>query len=513
MIDGGRARRLGTALALLGAGALFIASGMEGEPSARVVGGDAPVNAGARDPGDISANNSPTLARSPRDPDRLAVVNRVDSPRYSCGMNVSDDGGIRWRKVQVPIPRGEERKCFAPDATFSADGTLHVSYVTLKGRGNVPNAVWLVRSSDGGRTLSAPRRVGGRLAFQVRLAADPERARRLYLTWLQAEDVGLFRFAAPGNPIVVSRTDDGGETWGRPVRASDPSRARVVAPAPAVGPGGELYVLYLDLGDDRLDYEGAHEGFGGPPYDGRFALVLGRSRDAGATWEESVVDERVVPTTRFISFLPPFPSIAVDHESGRIYAAFQDGRLGDADVYVWSLARGAGAWSRARRVNDTRPRDRTSQYLPKIGVGDDGRLDVVYYDRRRDRGDRSTEVSLQTSFDAGDTFSERAVLTNRTFDARIGAGGERGLPDLGSRLGLVSTGSDALTVWTDTRAGTEASNKQDIAFARAQLSRPRRTARLALRYGGAALAAAGLVVLLVGPLRRYVRRAPTDCES
>lgn len=504
------AGRTGLAVALAGLGALFVSTGVEDEPAARAAGGDAPVNAGARDPGDISANNSPTLVRDPTDGNRLVVVNRVDSPRYGCAMNVSADGGARWTRVEIPIPRGEEPKCFAPDAAFAADGTLLVSYVTLKGTGNVPNALWLVRSGDGGRTLSAPRRVAGRLAFQARLATDPERPGRAYLAWLAAEEVGLYRFAAPGNPIVVSRTDDGGRTWSRPVAASDPSRSRVVAPAAAVGPGGELYVLYLDLRDDRLDYEGAHEGLGGPPYDGRFALVLGRSRDGGATWEESVVDGGIVPTTRFIAFLPPLPSLAVDRGSGRIYAAYQDGRLGDADVHLWSLAPGAPAWTPARRVNDNPTRDGTSQYLPKVAVADGGRVDVVYYDRREDRDDVRTEVSLQTSFDAGATFSDRALLSSRPFDSRVGAGGERGMPDLGSRLGLVSGDGHALAAWTDTRAGTEASNKQDIAFARAELSRRGRGPRLALRYGGLAVALAGAAVALAALRHRYVSRASTE---
>lgn len=503
---------LGAALLLVGVGAILLSTAFSGRPSARLAGGDTPVNEGARDPGNIDANNSPTLVRSPARPGELVAVNRIDTPRYGCGLNVSTDEGAHWTAVAIPIPRGEERKCFAPDAAFSADGTLYVSYVTLRGSGNVPHAVWLVSSRDGGRTLGPPRRLLGPLAFQVRLASDPARPRRLYLTWLQAADVGLLRFAAPGNPIRAMRSDDGGATWSTPVRVSDPARARVEAPAPAVGPAGELYVLYLDVGDDRLDYEGAHEGFGGPPYAGRFALVLGRSRDGGATWSESVVERRVVPTVRFIAFLPPFPSIAVDRSSGRIYAAYQDGRLGRSDAYVWSLARGAGAWTRPVRVNDTGTRDGTSQYLPKIAVAPNGRLDVLYYDRRADPGDRRTDVSLQSSTDGGATFTRRVRVTDRGFDARIGAGSERGLPDLGSRLGLVATTSRALAAWTDTRAGSEVSNKQDIAFAAVAISDPGRLAqpaRDALRYGGGAVALAGLALLLVSLRRRYVSGTST----
>lgn len=203
----------------------------------------------------------------------------------------------------------------------------------------------------GGTTLSAPKRVAGPLAFQVRLTTDATRPRRVYLTWVRASEVGLIRFAGPDNPIEVTRSDDGGRTWRSPVRVSALGRERV--------------------------------------------LVLGRSADGGATWRESLVDDRVVPTRRFIAFLPPFPSLAVDHRDGRIFVAFEDGRLSPSDVHLWSLARGQRRWSGPTRVNDTAERDGTSQYLPKIAVARDGRMDVAYYDRRRDAGNHLNEVSLQ----------------------------------------------------------------------------------------------------------------------
>lgn len=505
-----RTRNLALALvlALVGAVAVVVSTGSGDHPGVRDVGANVPATAGARDPGNINANNSPSLARNPRRPGELAVVNRIDTPRYSCSLDVSQDGGGTWSAVRVPIPAGEAPECYAPDVTFASDGTLYMSYLTLSGAGNVPHAAWLVHSSDGGRSLSPPRRALGPLAFQVRLASDPARPRRLYLTWLQSSGTGLYRFTNPGNPIEVKRSDDGGIHWGPPARVSSPARQRVVAPVPAVGARGELYVLYLDLGDDRLDYEAGHGGFGGPAYSGRFSLVLGRSKDAGASWGESVVDRAIVPTERFIVFLPPLPSLAVDRRSGRIYAAFQDGRLGSPDAYVWSLAPGASAWSPAIRVNDTPARDGTAQYLPALAVAPDGRVDVAYYDRRADPGNRLSAVSLQSSFDAGRTFSAHVTLSDRAFDSRIGAGSERGLPDLGNRLGIASTDSRALAAWTDTRAGTVASNKQDIAFVDVSFSSPAGLAdlpRYLLRYGGVALVllAVGLLTAEIGRGRRF----------
>lgn len=507
-MSGGRPTRLrlidAAVLALIGAGALAASMMFHGSPTLAPAGTAEPVNAGARNPGDISANNSPTLAQNPTRPENLAVVNRVDTPRYTCGLRVSQDRGARWSRVAVPIPRGEEPKCFAPDLAFATDGTLYLSYVTLRGTSNEPHAVWMSTSTDGGRTLAAPRKVAGPLAFQVRVATDPQRPERVYVTWLQPDMVGLYLFSGSDNRIVVARSDDAGRSFGKPVRASARSRQRVLAPSAVVGPDGALYVLYLDVRGDRLDYEGGHGSAGGAPYPGHFALVLGRSTDAGATWQESLVDDRVVPTRRFISFLPPSPSLAIDRSSGRVYVAFEDGRHAPSDVYVWSLAKGAGTWTGPTRVNDTPSGDKGWQYLPKIAVAPDGRLDVAYYDRREDPSNVRNHVSLQSSSDEGATFTSHTRLTDRSFDSRIGAGSELDLPDLGSRLGLVSESSAALAAWTDTRAGTVSSNKQDIAFAEATVARSgglSQSARSGLRYGAIALLVAAIALLLAPRMR------------
>ena len=505
MLRGKTGLLLGAVLLLVGVAGVVASTYFGERARGSVSGGDGAVSAGARDMGVIDANNSPTLARNPTRRANLAVTNRIDTPRFSCALNVSFDGGGRWSETRIAIPKGEEPKCFAPDVAFGSDGTLYMSFVTLRGNGNVPHAVWTVSSKDGGRTLSKPRKALGPLSFQVRLTADPDRPGRLYLSWLQASDVALFRFTQTGNPIRLARSDDGGATWERSVRVSSGSRARVVAPSAAVGADGELYVLYLDLGDDRLDYEGGHKGLGGPPYQGRFELVLARSRDGGASWEESPVQGGLVPIERFLAFLPAFPSLAVDRRSGRVYAGFHDQRSGAPDVLVWSLPRRGSDWQGPTRVNDNPASDDTTQYLPKLAVAPNGRLDVVYYDRRADRKDVMNEVSLQSSYDKGKTFTKRVRLSERPFDSRVGFGSERKLPDIGNRLGLLSEDSEARAVWTDTRAGTEVSNKQDIYAAtvsfRARLSKP---LRYALRYGGGALALVGLALL--ASTARHARR-------
>ena len=492
---------------LLVAGAALLVAASGRDATMVVVGGNLPVNRGAVDLRDISTHNSPHLTQNPTDGANVVVVNRIDLPRYSCALQVSTDGGVSFSQTALPVPAGEEPKCYAPDAAFGADGTLYVSFVTLQGAGNVPNAAWLVRSSDKGRTVTDPARLLGPLSFQLRLLADPSVPGRLYRTWLQAEDVALYAFPSPGNPILFARSDDGGSTWKGPTTVNATQRQRVVAPQLAAGPAGELYVLYLDLGDDRLDYAGGHEGRGGPPYDGSWRLVLARSLDRGATWSEAEVSAPVVPTERFVVFIPPNPALAVDPASGRVHVGFHDGGTGDADVLVWTSEDSGRRFGPPVRVNDTPTGDGRAQYLPKLAVAPNGRLDVVYYDRRGDPENRANQVSLQSSFDGGRTFGASLHLADQPFDSQIGFGAERAMPDLGARIGLLSADDKALAVWTDTRSGTRASPKQDLVRAFVDVTPADRVSgpvRWILRTAAVVLAIGGLCTL-AGVRRRFPR--------
>lgn len=502
---------VGLALIAMGAGAGLVSSAVQ-ETGARLIAPNAPVNAGAADPRDITAHNSPSIARSPLREGTLAVANRIDTPRFSCALHLSSDAGFTWQQVAIPFPEGEEAppRCFAPDVAFGADGTLHVAFVTLAGPGNVPHGAWHTSARPGSDVLSAPTKAGGPLTFQVRLAADTSRPGRLYLSWLQASNTATLAFPEAGNPIVLARSDDGGLTWTSPLRVSPPARARVVAPSVVAGPRDDVYLSYLDLGGDVLDYHGAHGAKGGPPFPGPWELVLARSQDGGQRWVDTVVAPRLTPTERIIVFFPPSPSLAVDPRGERMYIAFHDGSGGDADVLVWASANGGKTFGEPRRVNDNRLGDGTAQYLPRLAVAPNGRVDVVYYDRRADKENVRNEVSLQWSEDGGQSFSPRLRMSDRAFDSRIGLGSERGLPDLGSRLGVVSSRRRAVAAWADTRAGTEASNKQDLVRAVVAFTHGSRLWTW-LRYLGVGVAATGGVVLalaVVSRRRRGTARSP-----
>jgi hypothetical protein len=148
-------------------------------------------------------------------------------------------------------------------------------------------------------------------------------------------------------------------------------------------------------------------------------------------------------------------------------------------------------------VVDVPSDDGRSQYLPAASVAPSGRVDVLYYDRRQDPADVMNGVSFQSSYDGGHSFTTHLSLASHSFDSRIGYGSGRGMADLGSRLGIVSTNDGALAVWADARAGTTTTNRQDLA--RAVIAVPGMpAARQPLRAGGLTIALLGLVAMAWG---------------
>ena len=442
-------------------------------------------------PGIIDANNSPTLVRNPLRPASLAVAQRVDRPRFSGAVEWSGDSGTTWQRTALPLPAGLDRP-YAPDIAFGSDGTLYVLYVNLTGTGNVPDNLWIARSTDGGATLQQPVRVAGRLAFQARLAVVPGDG-AVVITWLQASDVGLLRLSGPPSPVVAVRSTDGGRTFSQPVQVSDPDRARVGAATPIVDDRGGVAVLYEDFKADRRDFENLD----GPAWDGAFALVVARSPDEGRSFgpgEE--VDSNVRTTRRFLVFLPDFPSIAAGPD-GMMCVAWADGGSGHEEVLVRTSGDGGRTWGPRRQAA---PVAGTSQTLPRVAIAPDGRVDVVFLERNGTR----QQAMLASSLDGGGSFQD-VRLSSAPSDARVGPSTAPYLGvDFGSRLGVVASDSGVGAAWTDTRFGTADTGRQDIVFTDADVRHSRSPAgvRLLVAVALADVAAAVAIVVVVRRGRR-----------
>ena len=273
---------------------------------------------------------------------------------------------------------------------------------------------------DGGRTVSRPTEIAalGRNSFTVRLT-DPDQPGlpRDMARW-SARPLSLLE---PGNPIKVIRSEDGGRAGPRRFVSTGASANGWWRRLPPSGPTGSSTSSISTWGRTGSTIT-VSTAAGGPPYAGTWQLVLAIRRRC-ESWEESVVEDELVPSERFIVFTPPYPAIAVDQDSGRIYAGFQDSREGDRTSTSEPRERRRRLGGPVR-VNDTQVGDGAPSTAPR-SLSPQRPPGPVYYDRREDPKDILNEVSYQASFDEGESFSERVPISDESFSSRIGFGSDR----------------------------------------------------------------------------------------
>lgn len=452
------------------------------------------------------ANNSPEVLADPADPRFVVLANRLDGPDYGCSLQVSGNGGRDWLPARpVPsLPAGAE-KCYAPEVAFDRNGALHYLFVGLAGKGNKPMGVFLTSSADHAQTFTTPRQVLGPDRFGVRLALDPSVGTkgRIHMVWLEARDVGGSGFTQP-NLVLTAHSDDGGRTFSEPVRVSDVGRARIVAPAVALGPKGSVHVAYYDLGADARDYQGLE----GPVWDEPWSIVVASSSDRGGRFAPGVVVDDEVRTARrvMVVFTMPPPSL-VAGPGKRVCAAWTDARHGDDDAMARCSRDGGQTWDSLARLNDDPVNNGSRQYLPSLAVAPGGRLDAVFLDRRDDSSNTRYHTYFTHSDDDGRTFARNIRLTTYSSDSRRGQQyalqSAEGQVESGGRLGLLSRPDGALAAWPDTRNSVMgARTSQDVFTTLIDL--PRRDSRSSL---AAMLGLGSLGGALAGSCAVLVRRA------
>lgn len=464
------------------AGLVLFGLGLRSRPASLRAG---PTEMVSQDPEQaINSNTSPIAVIDPRRPEVLVAVARVDAPQLNCTVSVSTTAGAAWRKLDLPLPPGATN-CFWPDAAFAADGALLVVYTPTGGQYNLPLALWLQRF--GADTLAPdgpPIRVAGALTFQPRLAVDGSRVLIAWIAATEARAGKALGFAAPPNPLVLARSDDGGRTFAAPVIVSEPSRL-VVQPT-LLAAGGRVVVGALDLGADLVTYQSSDQGLPGPAPAGPWRVVAWTSADDGATFgPASVVADGIVPFQRVLVDLAAAPAFALDRGGTRIYSAWESG----GDVELSRSDDGGATWSPPARVGPAEG----DQFLPGLGVAPDGRVDVAYYDRRSELAG----VVLASSADGGRSWAS-ATVSDQPFDPRVGSfTGENIM--LGSHVAVVSQAGRATVVWADTARGNRVNNIVDLVSSQVEV-RARQGRPAPLLLIGALLAVAGAALALSGRL-------------
>jgi hypothetical protein len=395
----------------------------KGDTTARVTGfspfapgcdGEVPTGALYR-----GAEVEPMVAVDPTNPQHLIGVWQQD--RWSDGgaagqlAGVSFDGGRTWSRTSAALSRcsggtaangGDYPRVSDPWVSIAPDGAAYQIAIAFGGNLLAPNsfgAVLVSRSADGGRTWGAPTTLirDGSTTFSDKesITADPSNADFVYATWERF--VGSESGPAP---TWFARTTNAGASW-------EPAR-EIYAPG---GNNSTLNNQIVVLPDGTLVlFFSEFDTIGNAT---TVLLRVIRSQDKGASWSAPITiaqsqarGARVPESGTPIRDGANLGSIAVGR-NGSLAVVWQDARFsgGARDGIAFSRSADGGlTWSPPVQINSV---PGVQAILPTITIRDDGLIGVTYYDFRGHAPGAATLATnywLTTSID-GATWNESHV--------------------------------------------------------------------------------------------------------
>ncbi len=262
----------------------------------------------------------------PRDPKVLYVVTprfpAVERTRNDAWISRSTDGGRSWQPPTLVVDAGDQRLVSGHRLTVLDDGTLVNVHTQVRfGEGPITNRLTLqaVRSTDGGRTWSAPVKVadlrtrflfqdpesGEQVSHTTSLLSDTavdRRTGRIHVAWQDSRFTG-----GAADSVALASSDDGGRTWSAPVKVNR-------TPTDIPPPNQQAFTVSLEVGRDgtvgvaHSDFR--HNDAGAPLLTDRW-LVRCRPQPADcasgrATWRET----RLTPVSFDMRRAPRIPDEA-----------------------------------------------------------------------------------------------------------------------------------------------------------------------------------------------------------
>jgi BNR repeat protein/uncharacterized protein DUF5648 len=357
------------------------------------------------------AEVEPMLAHDPVNPNHLIGVWQQD--RWSDGgaagqlTGVSFDGGRTWSRSSAPLSRctggnaangGDYPRVSDPWIAIAPDGAAYQVGIAFGGGDLFApgsfGAVLVSRSADGGRTWGAPTTLirDGSAAFNDKesITANPFNANFVYATWERL--VGSSSGAAPS---WFARTTDAGASWepARPIY--DPGAMNsTLNNQILVLPNGTLLLFFSEF--DNVGNTTT------------VLLRIVRSQDNGVSWSTPVT----VATSQSRGAQNPqtgtpirdgsnLGSIAAGKD-GSLAVAWQDSRFSGGAIDGIAFSRsidGGFSWSAPVRINAV---PGVQAFLPTVTIRDDNLIGVTYYDFRNHLPGSptlSTDYWLTTSAD------------------------------------------------------------------------------------------------------------------
>ena len=416
----------------------------------------------------------PSIASKPTNRFQLVAgfadsLNDPNAFDFAPGIMRSTDGGKIW-SVPIQGPKLPNPPGFIWGsrtlATHLASGdsavawglsnTIYFSTLGFHDNQTPPNnncsggGLYVYRSDDGGNIWTLPAN-GPAIPNTQTIFRDKEYiavdsnpaspfAGRVYMVWDDDNYAGCpqnFPTNLITRNISFSFSADNGATWSAPsVLAS----GCLVAPIPAVGINGDLYVVWFDcnVGNRQLVRKSTT---GGASFGAAIAAVSGLT----------------LPPNPLIGSnfrVNASPAIATDPtDASLVYVTWSSNNgASQSDVFVSRSLNGGATWDTPVRVNDDPAGNPRDQFFPWIAVDSDSTVRVMWGDDRLDlinTGGKLYDIFMAESFDHGTSFGVNVQVTtessNPDFDGFNGT-------FIGDYFGLAANG---VAVWGDTRTGNQ----------------------------------------------------------
>ncbi len=324
-----------------------------------------------------------------------------DGGASNVGWATSQDRGKTWVKGFLPsttvnsTPPGPYDRL--SDPTVAYDAKHQVWLISTLGIDNgAGKAVLVSRSTDGGLTWGAPMAVSTTTGFYDKnwIACDNTQSSPHYGNcYTTWDDVNL------GDRLLNSTSSDGGLTWG--AKKATGNSGTGLGGQPLAQPSGKVIVPALSAFADRI--------------------IAYNSTDGGNTWSSTITvatisEHGVAGDLRTL----PLPSAEVDG-AGKVYAVWQDCRFRSgcsSNDIVMSTSTNGTTWTSPVRI----PIDATSSgvdhFIPGLAVdkkssGSTARLALTYYFYPNASCTQSTcqlSVGFVSSIDGGANWSAPLTL-------------------------------------------------------------------------------------------------------
>ncbi len=351
-------------------------------------------------------------------------------PNSLDGISYSTDTGKTFKDLGALTPGTFYANALLGDPVVTCSSPTHFQYAsilnTLASDGMSPLIGPSISfSTNGGKTWSEPQQVvsldgSTEIADKPSMAVDPADPHHMYLTYTHLSALACTN-------IEIVRSTDGGRTWSAPTTinsdCNNPNILMDTGSSVVVAPGGRIYVAYesfpllpagTSFGKTAIYVVRSLDGaatFGKPV---KVSDVMPGGDGVYLNGPLQAND---------------YPQLAVDrsnHSSrGTVYITWPDGRnhvmpdrnapsgmYAYADVFVAKSTNFGSSFKVLGAISPT-PTDfrglGRDQFLPAIAVDNDAEVAVCYYDRRNDRANLRVDRFCSISDNLGKTWKDLEV--------------------------------------------------------------------------------------------------------